>query len=43
MLVVVVDVDDLGELVVVDHGEWQHQLAAAVGAGRKQVVLGANR
>ncbi|CAB4897173.1 unannotated protein [freshwater metagenome] len=47
MRAIVVDVDDLGELVVVDDRERQHQLAAALGTGGEQVVLrpdrGANR
>ena len=39
---VVVDVDDLGEIVVVDDGERQLQLTAAVRSGREQVRLGAD-
>ena len=39
----VVDVDDLGELVVVDDRERQRQLPAALRAGREQVGLGADR
>ena len=42
MITVVVDVHDLRELVVVDHREWQHELAAALGTRGEQVVLGAN-
>ena len=40
---VVVDVDDLGEVVVVDHRERQRQLAAALGPWCEQVGLWADR
>ena len=36
-----VDVDDLGEVVVADHRVGQHDLAARGGAGLQQVLLGA--
>ncbi len=39
---VVVDVQDLGELVVVDHRERQHDLAAVAGVRLEQVALGAD-
>ena len=40
---VAVDVDDLGELVVVDHRERQHDLAARRRARLEQVALRADR
>ena len=43
VLVDVVDVDDLGQLVVVDDRERQHQLAAALRTRREQVALGPDR